>query len=292
MDRRLKVNFAPFSNFGDTINPWMLHKNNIPFIFTHHTKNNKIVMAGSIISSGPKEDDLIWGSGLIDSSRRVEPGSILLAVRGPLTFENAKKNGCKVENTVLGDPGLLLSRMYKPNIEKKYKLGIIPHMMDFSYYKNYIEQNREKFQNTTLIDPNTKCSQIDNFINKVLECEKIVSTCLHGIVCADSYNIPVVWSKIGNRLMGDDFKFLDYHYSIGIDSIPKVEFVENENIDIESREIKLNLDDLWNVRPWDIADDQYYVDIDNDNWTSICYPDNYKFEGTDKLWDDSDFKLT
>ena len=67
MDKRLKVNFVPFSNFGDTSVPYMLKKLNIPFIFTHHTVENKILMTGSILGVGNRKNTIVWGTGIIDN---------------------------------------------------------------------------------------------------------------------------------------------------------------------------------------------------------------------------------
>ena len=53
-------------------------------------------------------------------------------------------------------------------------------------------------------------SEIEEFVNDVCRCEKIYSSSLHGIVCANAYGIPVERIKLGDKMIGGDFKFNDY----------------------------------------------------------------------------------
>lgn len=287
MDRRLKVNFVPFSNFGDTSVPYMLNKLNIPFIFTHHTVGKKIIMTGSILGVGSRKDTIVWGSGIIDNNVKPLTTCVYKAVRGPRTLEKLEQVGVNTTNVSLGDPAMLLSRIYKPDIEKKYKLGVIPHIVDFDIVVKHIKSNPEKFKNTKIINPNTNINKIENFINEVNSCENIVSSCLHGIICAHSYGIPAKWMKIGNRLAGDDVKFYDHFESVGIYDLKPINLIDNEDLEFDDFKSSLNLDSLWGCRPWQNISEEYYVDIDNEGWTKECYFEGYK----DKIWDDKIFKL-
>lgn len=293
MDKRLKLNWAPFGNFGDALNPYILHKLNIPFTFAHHTVEHKVCMIGSILSIGSRNNSIMWGNGFMHRSENVKDGTILRAVRGPKSLERCVAKGYNANDIALGDPALLLPRIYNPTVEKRYKLGIIPHIMDYDIYLNYYKENISKFNDTLLIDPNIMCRGVEAFINKVLQCEKIVSTCLHGLICADSYGIPSIWSEVSNRLAGDGIKFEDYYGSIGIQNIDKIGFVENENINIDTKELNIDLDRLWDCRPWENLPDEYYTDIsDEDRWKRDCYPENYKFDNRDILWDDTQIRCT
>lgn len=293
MDKRLKVNWAPFGNFGDAVNPYLLFKSNIPFTFAHHTVQDKILMIGSILSIGSRENTIVWGAGLMYRSEQVKPGTIIRAVRGYKTLEKISTVGYNSDEIAVGDPALLLPRLYNPTIEKRYKLGIIPHLMDFPLYDDYISENQSNFENTLLIDPNCMCRNIEEFIDKVLQCEKIVSTNLHGLICADAYGIPSIWSEVSNRLSGDGVKFEDYYSSIGHNDFDKIGFVENENINIDSKSLNIDLDRLWDCRPWANLPDQYYVDIDDiETWKAECYPDTYSFSNRDILWNDKEIRCT
>lgn len=287
MDKRLKVNFVPASNFGDTSVPYMLLKENIPFIFTHHAIENKLLMTGSIVGIGAKKNTIVWGSGIIHNGITPNNEAIYFAVRGPRTLEKLSKQGIDTSNILLGDPALALPKIYNPKIEKKYKLGVIPHIVDIDEYRKHINKTPDKFQNTIVLDPNKKTHQIEEFINQVLSCEKIVATSLHGIIVAHAYGIPVVWSKISDRLYGDDVKFYDHFESIGIYDVKNIGFIEDENIEIEPVNITLDIDSLWNKRPWLNAPEQYYVDIDNKDWIKECYPEGYN----EHIHTDTYFKL-
>jgi len=288
MDRRLKVNFVPFSNFGDTSVPYMLKKLDVPFIFTHHTVEKKILMTGSILGVGSRKDTIVWGSGIIQNNIKPLTNCEYRAVRGPRTLEKVESVGVDTSNIVLGDPAMLLPRVYQPSQEKKYKLGIIPHTVDYDYVRKYVMENRDKFPNTIVIDANTNTRQIENFINQVNQCEKIVATSLHGVICAHAYGIPAKWMRVSDKLAGDDVKFYDHFESVGIYGIePIIGLLENENIEIDEFESKLDLDALWSCRPWVDVPEDYYVDLDNPEWYKECYFEGYK----DRLWTDDYFKL-
>lgn len=294
MDRRLKINFVPFTNFGDTCVPYMMKKMNVPFIFAHHTVENKMTMIGSIIQGSTRKNTVVWGTGLMyENDKPVNYlESDIRAVRGPRTKQRLKDLGVNVDGILEGDPALLLPRVYDPKVEKKYKLGVIPHMVDGGIVIKHIKNNPDKFPNTIIIDPNSKVSQIEKFISDVKSCEKIVSTALHGIICAHAYGIPVKWMKVSNNLMGDDIKFHDHFESLGltIDGTSNpIPLIENEDIDIPKVDYQEKLteitDALWNSKPWDNLPEEYYVDIDDENWISECYPEGYSNKiWTDKMW--------
>lgn len=287
MDLRLKANFVPSGNFGDLSVPYMLHKLNIPYIFCHHTLEKKVCMTGSILGIGVRKNTVVWGTGIIHNGISAVPDANYLAVRGPRTMEKLQKAGVDTTNVAMGDPCLLINRLYQPKVEKKYKLGIIPHIMDMSHYIKYFKENKDKFPNTIVIDPNRRPNNIETFIDEVNQCEKIVATAMHGIICAHAYGIPAIWSKIGNRLYGDDVKFHDYFESHGVFGVTPIEYVENEEIEVPEHKSSLDLDKLWDCRPWTNLSEEYYVDISKDDWVKECYPEGY----TDKVHKDEHFKF-
>ena len=60
-----------------------------------------------------------------------------------------------------------------------------------------------------------------------------------------------------------------------------------EDVNVEDFSSKLDIDKLWNARPWIDLSDDYYVDIDDPNWVKECYFDGYD----SKIWTDDYFKL-
>jgi hypothetical protein len=284
MDKRLKVNFVPFSNFGDTSVPYMLRKNNIPFVFAHHNIKTKVIMTGSILGIASRPETVVWGSGIIKNNCEIVTDARYLAVRGPRTLNKLKLAGVDTTDIAIGDPMLLFSKFFTPTSTKKYKLGIVPHTVDYTAVMEVIRTNPDNYRNTVVLHPCRSISQIEGFINSINECEAIVSSSLHGIICAHTYNIPGSWLKLGNRLMGDDVKFHDYLESVKLYSNTPLTDIPAENDFVAPHKPQINTDQLWECRPWENLSDDYYVDIDTHNWTEQCYPRGYNNRIVDDTW--------
>ena len=121
---------------------------------------------------------------------------------------------------------MLLPKFYFPEIQKKYEIGIIPHFVDKN---NKFLRNFSGYKNILIIDVEQKNSL--NFINNILQCKKIFSSSLHGLIVSDAYSIPSIWIKLSDDIKGNDFKFYDYFESVGrMDEKPFV-FTSSLNID-------------------------------------------------------------
>jgi len=59
---------------------------------------------------------------------------------------------------------------------------------------------------------------VDQFLDEVVQCKKIFSSSLHGIIGAHSMKTPVTWVKFSNGILGDGTKYLDYYQSLGVQS--------------------------------------------------------------------------
>ena len=239
-----------YDNWGDSINPFFISlisgiKPRVLSIFEHPDKENFLII-GSILRHAD-DKTVVWGAGFIeqDAICSVVPKKIL-AVRGPLTRQKLLDQGIECPE-VFGDPILLLPRFYFPQVNKKYKLGIIPHEID---------QDSEWLKNVN--DPNVKIINIKQyglgFVDEVLECEKIASSSLHGLIVADAYGIPSTWLEFSDKVIGKGFKFLDYFASVGrkdkkplrITAKTKLSDIMNSFSDYK---IKIDLDKLWDARP-------------------------------------------
>ena len=196
-------------NFGDLITPYFLKKfcNNkdYDYDFNNNSVSPKIISCGSIMRLCNKKT-IVYGSGIRNIDQDIKPG-IIKIVRGPLTRKRLIDIGCYNCPPVYGDPGLLLPLYYKPSIEKKYKLGIIPHNIHYEKIK------QQKFNdNILVIDLLNK--NIEIVIDQLLSCEKTISSSLHGLIVSDAYGIPNKWIKFDNKITGDDTKFYDYFLSV------------------------------------------------------------------------------
>ena len=201
-------------NVGDILSPVivesMLKKRDIDI--NKKVKAIKHLYALGSIIGYKKFDATIWGSGIIDFKRivRIHEDSKFVkydirALRGPLTKQVMKNAGYNVEKCVLGDPGVLMPKIFNPaNITKKYEYSIICHHMENTNPAvggdHYIE-----VKTTNYID----------FITQILESELVISSSLHGIILAESYGIPAVFYLQGDQVENQLFKYYDWYYSTG-----------------------------------------------------------------------------
>lgn len=198
----MKAYWWPAQNFGDTLTPHILaHFVNERVDHAERDDTRKLLAVGSILHL-MQTNDVVWGSGLNKNRKiKAKPGVIFLAVRGPIT--RSLIVGANVPQ-VYGDPAILLPLIYNPKIEKTCECGVLPHYVDKPFVK---------------LEPGQKLIDIQKdwktVINEVLSCKKIITSSLHGLICADVYGIPVVWTKYSDKITGGPLKFQDYLLGTG-----------------------------------------------------------------------------
>lgn len=243
------------NNFGDILNPIIANhfgmKEAVRISKRRSRRHIHYYMIGSILQRCNK-NTIIWGSGFMaaDSTCREIPKQVL-AVRGPLTRHRLINLGIECPE-IYGDPALLLPEVYPVvSREVKFKLGIMPHYYD----KNNLWLKRHFSQN-----PQIKIIDIQNkdplkVVDDMLMCEKIISSSLHGIICADAYEIPAVWVEFSDKIEGAGFKFRDYFASVGRIAYPPFQFEEFKNLDdilnvFGPYEINIDIKELKNSFPF------------------------------------------
>ena len=248
------------NNWGDVLNPVLIREisGKKPVLVKEYPRNirNKPVysvigsiLGGDYLANYGKNRLVVWGTGFISKRSRLKtvPREIC-AVRGPLTREILEKQGYHCPE-VYGDPALLYPRFYKgEKLAKKYKLGIIPHYVD-----------KKSIPNSFKDDPDVLLIDIQGPINRVVDqinsCRMIASSSLHGIIASDAYGVPSSWIKFTDKIVGGDFKYYDYFYSVGrteeqsIDITPETtadDLLDNHHhykLDFKSQE-------LWDACPF------------------------------------------
>lgn len=208
--RRIRYNLRPSiywarsdtPNWGDDFNPWLFQKltGSIP-IYCPHKDIPRLLMAGSIIDqAGPL--DSCWGSGLIKPDLEV---SFRLtrahATRGPLTRDILVSRGVECSD-VFGDPGLLAPDYVNTDRTKRYALAIVPHYIDYA--------DGVKFAHETSAELVPVSEPIETFIQRIAAAERVCSSSLHGLICAEALGIPAFWIRFSDGLIGGNFKFRDY----------------------------------------------------------------------------------
>ena len=199
-------------NFGDILNPYIVEKlSGRPPLFVPRGKG--MLAIGSVIKFA-SERTAVWGSGTPRMTDRLNPNADYRAVRGPLTRQLVKQSGGKAPD-VLGDPAWFLPALYQPKTHaKRAKLGVIAH------YANADEVMTT--DDVILISTiRNGYEGIEEFVDELCSCERILTTSLHGLIVSHAYGIPARWCQImdsDNPLPGDGTKFHDYMRSVGLEA--------------------------------------------------------------------------
>lgn len=197
------VNSTP--NFGDLLTPFILDYFKIPWI-KESFENFNLISTGSIAKIA-KPGTLVLGSGIMGQKENLCPDANWKFVRGPYTRNRVIECG-GVCDEIYGDPALLLPLIVDES-KKEYDVGIVPHYVDLEFVKN--------------LYPNFKIINVKNLnpletAKEITKCRSIISSSLHGIICAHAYNIPAAWVPFSNKLKGDGIKFKDHYSAVGLES--------------------------------------------------------------------------
>jgi len=197
-------------NFGDALSPLICEAVSARKIQYAKPSHCDLIAIGSLMQRVKegffKKRIHVWGTGFIEETTPYTSKHIYHAVRGELS----KKTITNHQVTALGDPGLLAHLLLKPNQlrKKKYKIGFVEHYKD----KNNAIVSQ-------IVDKHADITRVDIylppliFLERIAECEIIFSSAMHGLIAADSLEIPNARMSLSDRLRGGDFKFQDY-YSI------------------------------------------------------------------------------
>lgn len=222
-------------NWGDDINKLFLadelKKNVIHYqnsFISRTRKYDNFMCIGSMLHDCNSQT-IVWGSGFLSDDKKFnlkESPKEILSVRGKLSREVLLKQGIDCPE-IYGDPALLLPLFYNPNVKKRYKLGIIPHIYD----ENNPLLKELNHKNEIIIITLHNYKDWHQIIDKINECELIFSSSLHGIIVADSYGIPNVWVEFSDKVIGNGFKFRDYYSSVSRNITAPVKIMKPINID-------------------------------------------------------------
>ena len=184
-------------NFGDVLTPKLFDFFGIKY--TYDKTNYNTISIGSIASKA-QYGTTVLGSGIMTARDNLCSTAQWLFVRGPLTRQQVLNNGGTCPE-IYGDPAMLLPLICAP-MQKTTDIGIVPHYVDYDYViQNYPDY---KIINVLNEDPLSVAREIS-------QCRIIISSSLHGIICAHAYGGPAAWMKFGNKLKGDDVKFQDHY---------------------------------------------------------------------------------
>lgn len=204
-------------NFGDLLAPYIVERlSGRPPRFI--PKGKGVLAIGSIIKFA-REGSIVWGTGTSRMSDRLHPKAEYRAVRGPLTRRLVLDSGGKCP-PVYGDPSAFLPHLYQPaRRTKRYALGFVAHHAHIGELQLNLDVRAISVLRGSEED-------IEAFIDELHECERVLTTSLHGLIVAHAYGIPARWCDIPDatkRLPGDGTKFRDYLLSVGLKPEPALQ---------------------------------------------------------------------
>jgi pyruvyltransferase len=236
------------TNFGDTLSYELLKRivgNNISTeTKITNSKKRKLLAIGSILHFS-KQNDVIWGSGILNLNSKLKNVSKLdvRSVRGPKTREiliNSYNISCP---PVYGDPALLIPYFF-PEFKKSstpmYPFLVIPH---------WLSQNSPIFSknnNYTVVYPTENWHTV---ISMIVQSELVLASSLHGIIVAESFGIPARLLNINGNIDKEIFKYMDYYYGTGRNEFKPATSIEQGLMMGGEKKFICDLDKLYEAFP-------------------------------------------
>ena len=209
------------SNWGDDLNYYFIsHLTKRPIVFLHRFWLAKKLNFRNYLCIGTlmdavnysRESTIVLGTGVSGQDRLFTIPKKIRSVRGKKSIEFLRQKNMPYP-ALVGDPALILPLFYQPkNKEKKYKLGIIPHVIDLEH--PIIKQIQSENSNEVLIINLSKFEKWTDIIDQICSCESIASSSLHGLITSDTYGVPNCWIELSGKISGGHFKFYDYASSV------------------------------------------------------------------------------
>ncbi|BCS83200.1 glycosyltransferase family protein [Cotonvirus japonicus] len=203
------------------------------------TNNPHVYQVTGSIASDSTQESIILGTGVISKKHNIKAFKECHIVRGKYTLEKIKTSFPNFDTSkiILGDPGLTFSMFVDDlKVPKKYEFGILLHYIDNNKLREHFSDSC--LSQVLIIDIAT--DNLRDLAEKMLSCENIITSSLHGIIFSHSLEIPVIWVRLNKtQLPVDDIKFYDYLSALNI---------EQNNYLCNTLISKLNYHNLKNLR--------------------------------------------
>lgn len=195
-------------NFGDVLTAKLLDFLGVKYTHTNVHTEGEYFCIGSIARLAPFGAK-VYGSGIIRQGENLNPLVDWKFVRGPLTRQRVIECGGECPE-IYCDPALLLP-IFCDESEKEYEVGLIPHYE----HMMALGSKRDEYKIIDVVNDNPL-----EVAREISKCKKVISSSLHGIICAHAYGIPAAYIVTGKKLHGDGSKFIDYFSSVGLETQP------------------------------------------------------------------------
>lgn len=254
----LKLHYAKLANMGDLLSPMIIehcfgYKVERSSFLTaqmcavgsclaqYKLHGTPLMKAQQTINGFTHPTVRVWGTGFINYSdcegRFFKRDMRFYAVRGEMTRKNVERMTGRRLDIPTGDAGILASELIDELPEKRYDVGIIPHICDLN--EELVSIAADKYENSTVI--NVKDEPLD-VIKLLAQCRTVISSSLHGLIVADSLGIPNVHVLFSDRPLGDGYKFDDYYSAYGAEHVQR-------DLRTEPMPEINEICDLWSITP-------------------------------------------
>lgn len=190
----------------------------------HKLKNSRSMsFLGSIMHLLPDTEPIdIIGTGvnpLKDHTNLSNSFHKVLALRGELSKTFMEQRGFDTSRVVLGDPALLIPRLYPEWLSPYPGSGtvFIPHYNDIEATRRKEQMYKE--QGVDVCYPNQRATDV---INVIMKKKTVVSSSLHGIIVAEMLRKDTRWVMLpGSTYSESEFKYRDYFSVTGRPSLQR-----------------------------------------------------------------------
>lgn len=242
----------PFVNLGDALSPVIVSAlSGIPIVHRDFESRKRRLACVGTIGHGFKNGIVhFWGTGIdplknpIDRSLgyyRKPPKTKfhVHALRGRFSARIFEAQQIPVP-PVYGDPIWFLPSIIKPAPEKQYELGVIVHLSELAELTDTagVKEKLLRYKLppslsnsiriiTTITQPGF--TALEQKVQEITSCKRIVSTSLHGLVIAEAYGIPCVcfrnrgkkaaFAQLEEDSEHVDLRVRDFYTGVGVNKL-------------------------------------------------------------------------
>jgi len=201
----------PFSNLGDQLSSTVIAAiTRAPADHIHfNSQKSRLLGIGSIGHQQRAGAVHVWGSGfgakLRNASGALEPFSgfpetiyKIHALRGPISRSILARIGVQ-SPMIFGDPAWFIPRILPHRPNPRHELGVVLHLAELAEPRPEAQPKRQilRYQSgaadgvkliSTYHEPSWK--GFHQKIQEILDCKRIISRSLHGMIIAEAFGIP------------------------------------------------------------------------------------------------------